>query len=78
MDTSNNAKIIAAAAIGLAVGGILGILFAPAKGSETRKKITEKGKDLTNSVKEKFNSLLEEVKNEVDSVKEEAIEYIDN
>lgn len=34
----NNNKILLAAGIGAAIGGILGILFAPDKGAETRKK----------------------------------------
>lgn len=39
---------------GLAIGGVLGVLFAPDKGSETRKKISEQGKKLTDKVKNKF------------------------
>jgi len=34
----NNNKLLIAAGVGLAVGSILGILFAPDKGAETRKK----------------------------------------
>lgn len=60
-------KIVIAAAAGLAAGTILGILLAPDKGSETRRKLDEEGKrfadDLKETVrrgKEKFNDLKEE------------------
>ena len=43
---------------GLAVGAILGILFAPDKGSETRKKIADKGKDYADDLKSKYDTLL--------------------
>jgi len=71
MEHSNNTgKMIGALLLGAAIGGALGILFAPDKGSETRKKIAGKTNDLTDSLKEKFNSLLEEAKKEIEAAKE--------
>ena len=56
---TNNAKIIAVLAAGIAAGAVLGILFAPDKGSETRKKVSEEGKRLAQTLKEKFNRVKE-------------------
>jgi gas vesicle protein len=53
MNTSG--KILAAVAAGIAAGAVLGILFAPDNGSETRRKINEKGKKFADDVKDKFN-----------------------
>ena len=49
---------IAGVLVGLAAGAALGILFAPEKGSDTRKKIANKGKDSLNDLKNKYNKLL--------------------
>lgn len=64
---------------GLAAGAVIGILFAPAKGKDTRKKITKKSEDLMDDIKEKFDDVLEsisekyqEVKEEVSDIKEKA------
>jgi len=56
---TNNAKIIAVLAAGVAAGAVLGILVAPDKGSETRKKVSEEGKRLAQTLKEKFNRVKE-------------------
>ena len=58
---------------GFALGMLAGMLLAPEKGSETRKKITQKGKDLKNKFNEFVDSLhdkAEEVKDEVSTAAE--------
>jgi len=47
---------------GAAVGALAGILLAPDKGSNTRKKITGKATDVTDSLKTVFNDFVEEIK----------------
>ncbi|TND01991.1 MAG: hypothetical protein FD123_4142 [Bacteroidetes bacterium] len=74
----NSGKVIGALLIGAAIGGILGVLFAPDKGSETRKKIAGKTSDLADALKEKFNALLEEAKKEFEAAKEKAVEFAEN
>lgn len=51
---STTGKIIVAAVTGVAVGAILGVLFAPDKGSETRSKLVKKAKRLKSGLKHKF------------------------
>lgn len=55
----NTGKIIGALLVGAAIGGALGILFAPDKGSVTRKKLFSKGEELKDTLKEKYNGLLD-------------------
>jgi gas vesicle protein len=65
----NNSKVFIGFLVGAAIGGALGILLAPDKGTETRKKILEKGNDLGDSIsefgetiKDKFNEVVDGVK----------------
>ncbi|MFN4314111.1 MAG: YtxH domain-containing protein [Chitinophagaceae bacterium] len=51
----NNAKIALAFAAGLLAGAVAGILFAPDKGSETRRKFAEKGKKMADDIKDKWS-----------------------
>ena len=63
-------KVLASVLAGAAAGAILGVLFAPDKGTETRRKIAEKGSGLADSVKNKVNEYSDVIAEKYDSVKE--------
>ena len=69
-------KVVLGVIGGVAVGAILGVLFAPHKGSKTRKKILNKGKDYADELKSKFDGVLESVTGKYDSLLDEAKEYV--
>ncbi|MCY4780855.1 YtxH domain-containing protein [Sphingobacterium sp. UT-1RO-CII-1] len=50
---NENGKIVTALLAGLAAGAVLGLLFAPDKGSETRDKISDSLSDLGDELKER-------------------------
>jgi gas vesicle protein len=56
---------------GAAAGALLCILFAPEKGSTTRKKILSKGEEYADELKEKFNEFVDKVAEKFESAKEE-------
>ena len=51
-------KIILGVLGGVAVGALLGVLFAPDKGDKTRKKIIDKSNDYADELKDKLDTLL--------------------
>lgn len=69
-------KIAIAAAAGIVAGAVAGILLAPDKGENTRKKIMDSGKKLTDTVKGKFDGLKVNVRSKADAMKEEMGELV--
>lgn len=72
----NGSKVLIALAAGLAAGAILGVLFAPDGGKETRKKIVDSGKDLVDSGKDLFDGAKKKIYNgasKIAELKEEAL-----
>jgi gas vesicle protein len=57
----NSGKIVLGILGGVAVGAIAGILFAPAKGKDTRKKILKNSKNYVDNFKDKIHDLQNEV-----------------
>lgn len=51
-------KIILGVLGGVAVGALLGVLFAPEKGDKTRRKIMDKSNDYADELKDKLDTLL--------------------
>ncbi|MDH4472984.1 MAG: YtxH domain-containing protein [Fluviicola sp.] len=73
-DSNNTGKIIGALLVGVAIGGLLGVLFAPDKGSVTRKKLLSKGEDLKDVVTEKLSGLMARPQTEKEEEEHEATE----
>ncbi|MCL7988532.1 YtxH domain-containing protein [Sphingobacterium sp. lm-10] len=54
-------KVLTALLTGLAAGTVLGVLFAPEKGSETRDKLNESLSDLGDAIKERAEEQLDQL-----------------
>ncbi|HLO92556.1 MAG TPA: YtxH domain-containing protein [Lentimicrobium sp.] len=68
----NAGRMILSIAAGVAAGAIIGVLLAPDKGTETRRKISEKSNEYADGLKTKFNDFIESMMDKFDSVKSEA------
>lgn len=70
-----NSKLLVGFLAGAAVGALAGILFAPDKGSATRKKIATKTGDISDSVKSSFNNFIDGVKEKYSGTKNNVEEF---
>lgn len=64
----SSGKVLLGILAGAAAGAMLGILFAPDKGSNTRKKIVSKGEEYAEDLKEKFGEFVDNVAEKYESV----------
>ena len=64
--------IVAAAS----VGALLGILLAPQKGKDARRKIEKTGMKYAENIKEKFDAALEGITEGYNKIKEDLAEFV--
>lgn len=76
-------KTIIAVGIGVAIGSLLGVFFAPRKGSETRKLISDKKNKISDTLKEQTQksketllSFKEGLKDKIESISEKTEGYL--
>jgi gas vesicle protein len=74
----NSSKVLLGVLGGVAAGAIAGILFAPSKGSKTRKKIMKKGKNYSDDLKNKFEELYENVTDKYENILSDAKGMVSN
>jgi gas vesicle protein len=71
----SSGKVILGVLAGVAIGAALGVLFAPDKGWNTRKRISKKAEDLTEDLRDKFEEFLDSISVKVDEVKEDVADF---
>ncbi len=70
-------KVVLGVLVGAAAGAVLGILFAPDKGSATRKKIMDMADNYTGDLKEKISDTINTVKDKVETVTDDAKDLVE-
>ena len=68
----NTGKVVLGAIAGLAIGAIGGILFAPEKGSKTRKQIVDKGDEYVDELKSKYGEFSDSLTEKFEGTKKDA------
>lgn len=66
----NAGKFLTGLLSGAAVGAAIGLLFAPKKGTVTRRKLTETSDNYIKGAKSKFNDFADTLNEKVESVKD--------
>jgi len=74
----NDGKVLLGLLAGISAGAILGILFAPDKGSTTRQIIFHRSDKYLNGKGEKFDDFISNMANKVQNVKKEALNMAEN
>jgi gas vesicle protein len=67
-------KVFLGVLAGLAAGAVLGILFAPDKGSKTRKQILKRGEGYSDELKEKYDDFMSSMTEKYETTRQDAEE----
>ncbi len=70
-------KVLLGTLIGMGTGAVLGVLFAPDKGSTTRKKLSKQGSRYLGAVKDTANEYVDALEEKYESARETAVGITD-
>jgi len=73
----SSGKVMLGVVAGVAAGAVLGVLFAPAKGSTTRKSIARQGIDGAEDVQENLNEYVDATTEAYENIKKGAMDLVD-
>jgi len=68
---ADSGKVVLGLLAGVAIGATLGILFAPDKGTETRRKLAEKTEDMQEDLEKQFNDFMDDMKKKFTALKDQ-------
>ena len=68
----DSGKVLLGVLTGIAVGTLIGVLYAPDKGTSTRKKISQQSSDTVDGIKDAFNEMLTSLTQKLEWAKGEA------
>jgi gas vesicle protein len=73
----NTEKVLLGALAGFATGALVGIFFAPQKGADLRRKISDSSRDYANDLKERFSNFIDSINDKFDTAKDQANNLVD-
>jgi gas vesicle protein len=73
----SSGKVLLGLLAGITAGALAGILFAPAKGSKTRRRIIKRGEDYAEGLTDKFNEFVEHITEKFEQVQKEVTGFVD-
>lgn len=73
----SSGKVVLGLLAGIATGAVAGLLFAPAKGTQTRKKIAKKSGDYEKKLEKKFSKNIDMANKKFDKLKSDVNDFVE-
>lgn len=74
----STAKVVLGVVVGAAAGALLGVLFAPSKGTVLRRSIYRKGEREVDALKDKFNDFIDSITEKFEKVQEDVSDLVED